>query len=105
MRAGMPISAGVSKDSSVRTNNISTTDPAVGISSRRVTRRRVCQVFAPDIIADSSRDGSIDLNAATIRRNARGTWPTECTQIIPGSEKTLKGGDWRPKRFINQTLR
>src|ERR1700751_5300746 len=105
MRAGIPINAGVSKDSSVRTNRISNTDPAVGISSLKVTRRKVFQVFAPDIMADSSKDGSIDLNAAVIMRNASGTCPTECTQIIPGSEKTLNGGDCRPNKFFNQTLR
>src|SRR5258706_13205260 len=105
MRAGMPISAGVSKDSSVRTNKISSTDPAVGKSKRSVTRRKVCQVLAPDIIADSSSDGSIDLNAATIIRNANGTCPTECTQIMPGSENTLNGADCKPNRLISQTFR
>ena len=25
--------------------------------------------------------------------------------IMPGKEKTLKGGDWRPNKFISQTLR
>ena len=105
MRAGMPINAGASKDSSVRTNRISKTEPAVGISRRKVTRLNVCQVLAPDIIADSSREGSMDLNAATISRKARGTCPTECTQIIPGKENTLNGGDWRPNRFVSQTLR
>jgi hypothetical protein len=77
MRAGMPINAGVSKDSKVRTNKMSSTEPAVGISKRKVTRLKVCQVLAPDIIADSSRDGSMDLKAAVIMRNANGTWPTE----------------------------
>ncbi len=105
MRAGMPISAGVSKDSKVRTNRMSITEPAVGISKRRVTRLKVCQVFAPDIIADSSKEGSMDLNAATISRNAKGTWPTEWTQIMPGKENTLNGGDLRPNKFISQTLR
>src|SRR3954454_748026 len=101
----MPIKAGVSKDSNVRTNRISSTDPAVGISRRSVTRRKVCQVLAPDIIADSSSDGSIDLNAATIIRNASGTCPTEWTQIIPGNENTLKGADCQPNRFMSHTLR
>src|SRR5919109_671191 len=100
----MPISAGVSKDSKVRTNKISSTEPVVGISKRNVTRRSVCHVLAPDIMADSSNEGSIDLKAATIIRKASGTWPTEWTQIIPGSEKTLNGGDCKPKRCINQTL-
>src|SRR5688500_14556099 len=105
MRAGMPISAGVSKDSKVRTNKINSTEPAVGINNRSVTRRKVCQVLAPDIIADSSKEGSMDLNAATISRNARGTWPTEWTQIIPGKENTLNGGDWRPNKLISQTFK
>src|SRR5437879_8179719 len=99
----MPISAGVSKDSNVRTNRISSTEPAVGMSKRKVTRRNVCQVLAPDIIADSSREGSMDLNAATISRKARGTCPTECTQIIPGKENTLNGGDLRPNRFVSRS--
>src|SRR5215510_11017564 len=105
MREGMPISAGVSKDSRVRTNKINSTDATVGISKRNVTRRKVFQVLAPDIIADSSSDGSMDLKAATIKRNASGTCPTEWTQIIPGSEKTLNGGDCRPKKYFNHTLR
>src|SRR5215203_5189006 len=105
MRAGMPISAGVSKDSSVRTNKISNTDPAVGASKRKVIRLTVCQVLAPDIIADSSKDGSIDLNAAVIIKKASGTWPTEWTQIIPGREKTLNGADCRPNRCIDQTFK
>src|SRR6266508_2316716 len=101
----MPINAGVSNDSRVRTKRINSTDPAVGISKRSVMRLNVCQVRAPDIIADSSKEGSIDLNAATMRRNARGTCPTEWTQIIPGKENTLNGGDFRPNRFVSQTLR
>src|SRR5215203_4542918 len=104
MRAGMPINAGVSNDSNVRTNRISSTEPAVGINNRNVTRRNVCQVLAPDIIADSSKEGSMDLNAATINKNANGTCPTECTQIMPGNEKTLNGGDCRPNKLINQTF-
>src|SRR6266850_1274229 len=105
MRAGMPISAGVSKDSKVRTNKMSSTDPAVGINKRKVIRLKVCHVPAPDIIADSSKDGSIDLKAATIIRKAKGTCPTECTQIMPGREKTLNGGDFTPNRLMSQTLR
>src|ERR1051325_5060972 len=105
MRAGMPISAGASKDSNVRTNRINSTEPAVGINKRKVMRLKVCQVPAPDIIADSSREGSIDLNAATISRNASGTCPTECTQIMPGNEKTLNGADLRPNKLCNQTFR
>src|SRR6516225_8116174 len=101
----MPISAGVSKDSRVRTKRISRTDPAAGTSNRNVTRLNVCHAPAPDIIADSSRDGSMDLKAAVIIRKAKGTWPTECTQIIPGREKTLNGGDSRPNKLFNQTLR
>ena len=88
-----------------RTNRINSTDAAVGTSKRKVTRRKVCQVLAPDIIADSSNDGSIDLKAATIMRNASGTCPTECTQIIPGREKTLNGMDCRPNKSLNQTFR
>src|SRR5262249_24405712 len=105
MRAGMPIKAGVSKDSRVRTNKISSTEPAVGINRRSVTRLKVCQVLAPDIIADSSKDRSMVLKAAVIMRNVKGTWPTECTQIIPGSEKTLNGAESKPKRVFSQTLR
>jgi len=56
---------------------MSTTEPAVGINKRKVTRLKVCQVLAPDIIADSSNDGSIDLNAAVMIKNASGTCPTE----------------------------
>src|ERR1044071_1516251 len=100
----MPIRAGVSNDSSVRTNKIKSTDAVVGISKRSVMRLNVCHVPAPDIIADSSREGSIDLKAATINRKAIGTWPTACTQIMPGSEKTLNGGDFKPKSCISQTL-
>src|SRR5512144_1115367 len=100
----MPISAGVSNDSKVRPKRISRTDPAAGTSSRNVTRLKVCHAPAPDIMADSSRDGSIDLNAAVIMRKTNGTCPTEWTQIIPGKEKTLNGGDSRPKRLFNQTL-
>src|SRR5262245_17094392 len=96
--------AGVSKDSRVRTNRINSTDAEVGISKRSVTLRRVCNVFAPDIIADSSSEGSIDLNAATIMRKSSGTCHTEWTQIIPGSEKTLNGGPLRPKSWIKATL-
>ena len=73
----MPISAGVSKDSNVRTKRIRSTDAEVGMSKRSVIRRRVCGVLAPDIMADSSSAGSIDLNAATIMRKASGTCPTE----------------------------
>jgi hypothetical protein len=105
MRAGMPMSAGVSKDSKVRTNRMSITEATVGISKRKVTRLKVCQVLAPDIIADSSKDGSMDLNAATMSKNAKGTWPTEWTQIIPGRENTLNGADSRPNRVINATFR
>src|ERR1044071_10415398 len=101
----MPIRAGVSNDSSVRTNKIKSTDAVVGISKRSVMRLNVCHVPAPDIIADSSREGSIDLNAATINRNASGTCPTECTQIMPGNEKTLNGADLRPNKLCHQTFR
>src|ERR1043166_7278649 len=100
----MPIRAGVSNDSKVRTKRISSTEPAVGIKRRNVARRKVCQVLAPDIMADSSNDGSIDLNAATIMRNANGTCPTEWTQIIPGREKTLNGADSKPNKLFNQPL-
>src|ERR1051325_9412437 len=99
------MSPGVSNDSSVRTNRISNTEAALGNKSRSVTRLNVCQVFAPDISADSSSDGSIDLNAAAISRNASGTCPTELTQIIPGSEKTLNGADSRFKSAFSQTFR
>src|SRR3989338_482266 len=105
MRAGIPISAGDSNDSKVRTKRMSKTEPQVGMSRGRVTRRRVCHVPAPDISADSSSDGSIDLKAATIMRKASGTCPTEWAQIIPGREKILNGADSRPKRAINATLR
>ena len=88
----------------MRTNRISITEPAVGISSLNVTRLNVCQVLAPDIIADSSKEGSIDLNAATINKKANGTCPTEWTQIMPGKEKTLNGADCRPNKFISQTF-
>ncbi len=97
--------AGVSKDSKVRTKRMRRTEAEVGINNRSVIRRKVCQVFAPDIIADSSSEGSIDLNAATIMRKASGICPTECTQIIPGREKTLKGADSKPNRYINATFR
>ena len=99
------MSAGVSNDSKVRTNRISSTEPQVGISKRNVTRLSVCSVPAPDIMADSSSDGSIDLKAATIMRKASGTCPTEWTQIMPGREKTLNGGDSKPNRAMSQTLR
>src|SRR3989338_9717846 len=104
MRAGMPIRAGVSKDSKVRTKRISRTEAEVGISKRSVTRCRVCKVSAPDIMADSSSEGSIDLNAATIMRKASGACPTEWAQIIPGREKMLNGADSNPNRDINATL-
>ena len=101
----MPISAGVSKDSRVRTKSISNTEPAVGVNRRNVIRLKVCQVPAPDIMADSSSEGSMDLNAAVIIKKANGTCPTEWTQIIPGSEKTLNGGDLRLNNCINHTFR
>ena len=83
----MPINAGVSKDSSVRTNKMSSTEPAVGINKRSVTRLKVCQVLAPDIIADSSKDGSMDLKAAVIMRNASGTDPRNEPRSFPAVKR------------------
>ena len=63
---------------------ISSADTETGSSSGNVTRSVVLRVLAPDAIAASSSEGSMLLKPADNSRNASGTLPTACTQIMPG---------------------
>ena len=61
-----------------------------GRTSGMVILRNVAQRVAPDMSADSSREGSIDRNAATISRKTIGERCRPSTQIIPQRVKTSK---------------
>ena len=72
MPTGSPSSAGTSKDSSARTNRISSEPSAAGQASLNVILRAICSIDAPLISADSSSEGSMERNAAVISRKAIG---------------------------------
>ena len=54
-----------------------------GRTSGMVTRRKVCTRVAPLISDDSSSEGSVDRNAATMKRKTIGERCRPSTQIIP----------------------
>ncbi len=92
------MSAGVSKDSNVRTNRIKSTEAVVGMSKRKVTRRKVCHVFAP---GHHRR-----LLQRRIHRFERRDHKQECQRHLPDRvnpnhagerENTLKGADCKPE--------
>ena len=72
MWLGRPRSAGTSNDSSPRTTMISRAAYSAGRASGSVIRRNTVRSRAPLMIADSSSDGSIERNDATIRRKTSG---------------------------------
>ena len=59
-----------------------------GRASGTVTLRKTVQRPAPDINADSSSDGSIERNDATMSRKTIGDSCSPSTQIIPQMLKT-----------------
>ena len=91
---GKPTSAGTSNDSSPRTIMIRTPAKIAGFASGSVIRRKTVRSGAPLITADSSSEGSIERNDATISRNTSGARCSPSTSDIPYSEKMLKG--WLP---------
>ena len=72
MPTGNPSSAGTSKDSSARTNRISIVAKMAGHVSLIVIYHAPWKILAPLIIADSSMAGSMERNAAVMRRKAMG---------------------------------
>ena len=59
-----------------------------GRASGTVTLRKTVHRPAPDMNADSSSDGSIERNDATMRRKTIGDSCSPSTQIIPQMLKT-----------------
>ena len=86
-----PSRPGTSKLSRDWTNISSAAEIRAGRSSGIVIRRSTVRRGAPDIAADSSSEGSIARNAATISRNATGARCRPWTQIMPGTLNTLTG--------------
>ena len=72
-------------------NTSSAAATIAGRASASVTRRNAVSDPAPEAIAASSIDGSIEVNVATARMNAVGATCIVCTKIMPGSEYTLNG--------------
>ncbi len=68
---------------------------SAGRTSGRVTRRKVCTRVAPLISADSSREGSVDRNAATMNRNAIGRQVQALDPDHPPDGEDVEGA--RPK--------
>ena len=68
---------------------------SAGRTSGSVTLRSVWIRVAPDIRADSSSDGSMDRNAATMSRKTMGEECRPSTQIIPQMVKMSNGADPR----------
>jgi hypothetical protein len=58
----------------------------MGSIRESVTRRNVAQEEAPDIRLDSSREGSMDLNAVAKRRNRNGVEYCIMCQTTPPYE-------------------
>jgi hypothetical protein len=58
----------------------------MGSIRESVTRRNVAQEEAPDIRLDSSREGSMDLNAVAKRRNRNGVVYCIMCQTTPPYE-------------------
>src|SRR6185437_6829026 len=79
-----PITAGTSNDSSPRTTMIKIAAYSAGLASGSVTRKKTRHIGAPLMIADSSSDGSIERNDATISRKTSGARCTPSMKIIPG---------------------
>src|SRR6266851_8333717 len=97
MRLGSPISAGTSKASRPRTSTMSTTDATAGSINGTVTVRKVWNGFAPLMLADSSSDASINLNAEDTNRKTSGDDDRPSTQIMPPRLYTLNGAAGRPR--------
>ena len=72
MPAGRPSKAGTSKDSMARTKRVKTVATIAGMASLRVMRQSVLKMLDPLITADSSKEGSMALNAADINKKAMG---------------------------------
>ena len=72
MPTGKPSKAGTSKDSIARTKRMSKVANTAGHTRGSVILAATCTMPAPLITADSSSAGSMERNAAVIRRNATG---------------------------------
>ncbi len=90
MFAGTPTSCGTSNDAIVWMKIKSPAATIAGRASPSVTLRNAVSPDAPDAIAASSSDGSIDVNVATAMMNAVGVTCIAWMKIIPGSEYALK---------------
>jgi hypothetical protein len=84
--AGTPISCGTSNDAIVWMNTSNAAATMAGRASASVTRRNATSPVAPEAIAASSIEGSIEVNVATAMMNAVGATCMACTKIMPGSE-------------------
>ena len=62
-----------------------------GRSTGNVTRRKVCNAVAPDIVAASSSAGDMPRNVAESCRNTNGAVTKDWQTIRPHMEKTLSG--------------
>jgi hypothetical protein len=70
----------------VWTNISKAADRIAGRTSRSVILRNTLRGGAPEPSAASSREASIDVNAATPMRNAIGVTWMDWTKTIPGNE-------------------
>ena len=62
------------------------TEKNAGSISRKETRRMVCQTRAPQAAEASSRDGSMERNAAASMRKTNGDHSSDSIKIMPNME-------------------
>ena len=86
MSPGKPTNAGISNDSKVRIKINNMTEKNAGSINRKDIRRMVCQTRAPHAAEASSRDGSIERNAAASMRKTNGDHSSDSIKIMPNME-------------------
>ena len=81
-----PTSAGTSKDSKAFTKMSKVKPQSAGSDMRRVTLAKARTGLAPDIIAASSKEASVERSTADISRKVSGTKPMPSINIMPQRE-------------------
>ena len=81
-----PTSAGTSKDSKAFTKISSMRPHSAGSDMRRVTLPKALRGLAPDIMAASSKEASVERRTDDISRKVSGTKPMPSISIMPQSE-------------------
>ena len=81
----MPIIAATSKFCRVVMKFSRKTAAMAGAASGSVTRRMICRGLAPQVLADSSRAGSIARSSGVMSRKLSGTATRPSTRTMPVS--------------------